>query len=44
VLDSIDLEHWDDLETNIIGQGAVITRSYATGDQTKRFFRVEKFD
>ncbi len=44
VLDSIDLVHWNGIETNIIGQGAVITRTYSTVDQTKRFFRVEKIE
>jgi hypothetical protein len=39
---SLDLVAWNDLETNIIGSGAVITRTYSTVDQTKRFYRVRK--
>ena len=42
VRDSIDLEHWNDLEANIMGQGAVVTRFYLTEDQPMRYFRVRR--
>ena len=39
---STDLNKWDPVESNIIGQGGDITRSYPTGDILRRFFRVRK--
>lgn len=31
---------WDTIQTDIIGQGAVVTRCYSTENQPTRFFRV----
>jgi hypothetical protein len=39
---STDLNTWDLKETNIIGQGGVITRSYSITSWPQRFFRVRK--
>jgi hypothetical protein len=36
---SIDLANWQMIETNIIGNGGVITRFYSAEGQPKRFFR-----
>ena len=42
VLDSINLIDWNITESNVIGQGAVITRSYSTANQPKRYFRARR--
>jgi uncharacterized repeat protein (TIGR02543 family) len=40
--DSVDLNQWNTIETNIIGQGGVVTRFYSTENQPKRYFRVRR--
>ena len=40
--DSTDLQHWLPLESNIIGHGAAVTRTYATGNTPRRFFRAAR--
>jgi uncharacterized repeat protein (TIGR02543 family) len=42
VLDSTNLMDWKITESNVIGQGAVITRSYSTANQPKRYFRARR--
>lgn len=37
---SIDLQNWVTIESNIVGQGRVETRFYPTKNQPKRYFRV----
>lgn len=39
---SADLENWSTVETDIIGQSAVVTRFYSTENQPKRYFRVRR--
>ena len=39
---STDLENWSTVETDIIGQSAVVTRFYSTENQPKRYFRVRR--
>lgn len=39
---STDLNAWNLLETDIIGQGAAISRAYPTAAQLMRFFRVRR--
>ncbi len=38
---STNLQTWNPVDSNIIGQGGVITRSYPTGGIPQRFFRVQ---
>ena len=42
ILDSTNLMDWKITESNVIGQGAVITRSYSTATQPIRYFRVRR--
>ena len=37
---STNLNDWNTVETDIIGEGGVITRFYSTENQPKRYFRV----
>lgn len=39
---STDLETWNTVETDIIGQGGVVTRFYSTENRPKRYFRVRR--
>jgi uncharacterized repeat protein (TIGR02543 family) len=39
---STDLEDWELLETDIIGEGGVVTRFYSIENQSKRYFRVRR--
>ncbi|MGL4401259.1 MAG: InlB B-repeat-containing protein, partial [Luteolibacter sp.] len=39
---STNLGTWNTIETNITGQGGVVTRSYSIENQPKRYFRVRK--
>ena len=39
---STDLAAWSTVETDIIGQGAVVTRFYSIENQPKRYFRVRR--
>jgi len=39
---STNLFNWSALESDIIGQGGVVTRSYSTATQVNRFFRVRR--
>ena len=40
---SLDLQNWTPIETNIVGQGKVETRFYSTQNQPKRYFRVNRY-
>ena len=42
VQESLDLVEWTATETNLMGQGAVVSRGYSTATPLKRFFRVKK--
>lgn len=37
---SPDLKQWSSLESNIVGQGTVVSRTYSTANPAARFFRV----
>jgi hypothetical protein len=39
---STELQTWETIETDIIGQGSVITRFYSIENQPKRYFRVRR--
>jgi hypothetical protein len=39
---STDLNEWNTIETNIIGQSAVVTRFYSIENQPRRYFRVRR--
>jgi uncharacterized repeat protein (TIGR02543 family) len=39
---STDLQNWETVETDIIGNGGVVTRFYSIENQPKRYFRVVK--
>ncbi len=39
---STDLTGWNTIETNITGQGGVVTRFYSMENQPKRYFRVRR--
>jgi len=39
---STDLNTWGVVESNIIGESAVVTRFYSTENQPKRYFRVRR--
>jgi hypothetical protein len=39
---STDLSEWNTIETNIIGQSAVVTRFYSTENMPRRYFRVRR--
>lgn len=40
--DSVDLENWNTIESQIIGDGGVVTRFYFTTGYPKRYFRARK--
>ena len=39
---STDLTEWNTVETDIIGQSAVVTRFYSTENMPRRYFRVRR--
>jgi hypothetical protein len=39
---STDLDTWSTVETDIIGEGGVVTRVYSTEGLPKRYFRVRR--
>ncbi len=39
---STDLDNWNTVETDIIGQSAVVTRFYSTENMPRRYFRVRR--
>ncbi|MCX6872918.1 MAG: lectin-like protein [Verrucomicrobia bacterium] len=39
---STDFDQWDTIETDIIGQSAVVTRFYSTENMPQRYFRVRR--
>lgn len=39
---STDLSEWTTIETDIIGESAVVTRYYSIENQPKRFFRARR--